>query len=225
MYEALTVFLERLNTTEYGDWIVDKENDGSAEHPIQFPFVAYRRVVREFQSAVYDFLDQHEELELTRYSEILKEANIEWGALSMKNADVSSLDGKTVVALLVGAIRAERFCDGALLDFFEDGSIVKWLSRLKEIDEGDLRMKHYRIFVSEAGGFRDSTKYEYVAEFAAKKAAANYVQYMFGKKRYGGKDIIIKVVDSSTFDPKDGRVDGVITAIGEELHVEEYEFL
>ena len=116
----------------------------------------------------------------------------------MKNADVSSLDGKTVVALLVGAIRAERFCDGALLDFFEDGSIVKWLSRLKEIDEGDLRMKHYRIFVSEAGGFRDSTKYEYVAEFAAKKAAANYVQYMFGKKRYGGKDIIIWISSIST---------------------------
>lgn len=142
MYETLTGFLERLNSTEYGDWIIDKTNDGSPEHPKQFPFVSYRRVVREFQGAVYDFIDQHEEMELTRYSEILKAANIEWDSQSMKNADVSSLDGKAVVALLIGAIRAERFCDGALLDFFEDGSIKKWLSRLKEIDKGDLRLKY-----------------------------------------------------------------------------------
>ncbi len=47
---------------------------------------------------------------------------------------------------------------------------------------------------------------------------------MFGKKRYSGKDIIIKMVDANHFDTKDGRVDGVISSIGEELHVEEYEF-
>ena len=80
MYETLTGFLERLNSTEYGDWIIDKTNDGSPEHPKQFQFVSYRRVVREFQGAVYDFINQHEEMELTRYNEILKAANIEWDA-------------------------------------------------------------------------------------------------------------------------------------------------
>jgi hypothetical protein len=34
----------------------------------------------------------------------------------------------------MGAIRAERFCDGALLGFFKDGYILKWLKRLKDID-------------------------------------------------------------------------------------------
>jgi hypothetical protein len=53
----------------------------------------------------------------------------------MKNTDVSSLDGKCVVALLVGTVRAERFCDGVLLSFFKSGVIKKWLLRLKEIDE------------------------------------------------------------------------------------------
>ena len=38
--------------------------------------------------------------------------------------------------LLWGAVRAERFCDGALLDFFESGSVLKWLEWLKTIDEG-----------------------------------------------------------------------------------------
>jgi hypothetical protein len=49
---------------------------------------------------------------------------------------VSDLDGQAVMALLLGAVRAERFCDGALLGFFEDGSIRRWLLRLREIDNG-----------------------------------------------------------------------------------------
>lgn len=86
-------------------------------------------------------------------------------------------------------------------------------------------MHHYRIFISEAGGFRNSANYEFVAEFSDKKMTANYVQYMGGKKRYGGKDIIIKEVDADGFSAKDGHVDGLISAIGEELHVEEFEFV
>ena len=225
MFEDLTVYLPKFQDTSFGDWIIDRENDGSPEHPKQFPFVAYGRVVAEFEETVYRFLDQHKEMELTRYGEILEKASIEWGSDSMSNADVSSLDGQTVMALLVGAIRAERFCDGALLGFCKDGSITKWLSRLKEIDKGASTMQHYRIFISEAGGFRDSSKYEFVAEFPTQKAAINYVRYMGGKKRYGGKDIIIKVIDLDGFSAKDGRVDGVISSLGEELHVEKCDFV
>ena len=54
----------------------------------------------------------------------------------MSEADVSNADGKLVMALLVGALRADRFCEGALLGFLKDGSVARWLERLKEIDEG-----------------------------------------------------------------------------------------
>ena len=53
----------------------------------------------------------------------------------MSTADVSSLDGQTIMALIMGVVRAERFCDGELLEFFKDGSIEKWLQRLQQIDE------------------------------------------------------------------------------------------
>ena len=53
----------------------------------------------------------------------------------MSEADVSSLDGQCIMALIMGAVRAERFCDGALLRFFREGCIRKWLERLKEIDD------------------------------------------------------------------------------------------
>jgi hypothetical protein len=51
----------------------------------------------------------------------------------MSDADVSKLDAQCIMALIMGAVRAERFCDGALLGFFKDGSIQKWLERLKEL--------------------------------------------------------------------------------------------
>jgi hypothetical protein len=53
----------------------------------------------------------------------------------MSEADVSGADVTCVLALLVGAVRAERFCDGALLRFFREGCIRRWLERLKEIDD------------------------------------------------------------------------------------------
>ena len=136
MYESLTSLLPKLHGAEFGEWIVDRENDGSPEHPIQFPFVVYGRAVTDLENAIYRFIDDHREMELTRYGDILEKANIKWDAQSMKHADVSALDGRTVMALLVGAVRAERFCDGALLAFCEDGSVAKWLQRLKELDEG-----------------------------------------------------------------------------------------
>ena len=49
--------------------------------------------------------------------------------------------------------------------------------------------------------------------------------YMFGKSRYGGKDIIIKAVNVDGYDPQYGKVDGVVSSLGEELNVDDYEFV
>jgi len=137
MYEQLTAFLPQLHKGQYGDWIIDRENDGSPEHPIQFPYVNYDRTVDEFVDVVYHFIEGYPEMELKNYSEILEQANIQWSSDSMMNADETALDGKTVVALILGAIRAERFCDGALLGFCKDGCIQRWLARLKAIDDAE----------------------------------------------------------------------------------------
>ena len=134
MYEQITAFLPKLKEQPQGEWIIDHVNDGTPEHPKQFPFVGYSRAVHEFEDTVYQFVDDHKEMQLTNYSGILEKVNVKWGLDSMKNADVSSYDGTTVMALIVGAMRAERFCDGALLDFLESGSVQRWLARLIEID-------------------------------------------------------------------------------------------
>ena len=52
----------------------------------------------------------------------------------MTDAPAESLDAECILALLLGAVRADRFSDGALLSFIRNGSIEKWLLRLKELD-------------------------------------------------------------------------------------------
>ncbi len=134
-FTVLTKYINELQEVEvFGEWVIDQENDGSSERPIQFPFVNFSRVSDSFVEEFYKFSESHPEYELQRYGEILEKNGIEWDNKQMRKADVDKLDEQAILALMMGAIRAERFCDGALLGFFEDGYMLKWLKRLKEID-------------------------------------------------------------------------------------------
>ena len=94
----------------------------------------YGRAVTKVEQAIYAFADEHPEYELPQYANILERNGLEWSGRTMSEADVSQLDGQAVMALLLGAVRADRFCDGALIGFFEDGSVRRWIARLREID-------------------------------------------------------------------------------------------
>ena len=133
MYESLTRLIPGL-IEEYGTLIVDNESKGTMDDPIRMPFVDYSPAVTELMKAVYAFKAEHPDFELTKYEEILSSNGLEWSRRSMSEADVSDADGKLIMALLMGAIRAERFSEGTLLGFCEDGSVLRWLKRLQEID-------------------------------------------------------------------------------------------
>lgn len=135
-FENLIKYLRLLEDDTIGTWFIDRKNDGTPEHPIQMPFVNYTEMVHHFIDDVYDFNENNKDFGLNRYHDILEKHGLEWGSKSMSEADVSSLDAQCIMALIIGAVRAERFCDGALLSFFKNGSIRKWLTRLKEIDGG-----------------------------------------------------------------------------------------
>ncbi|WP_081844068.1 DUF6508 domain-containing protein [[Clostridium] aminophilum] len=64
-------------------------------------------------------------MEFHNYGAILESNGLEWDIRSMQEADVSNLDAQAILALLLGAVRAERFCDGALLEFLESGAILR----------------------------------------------------------------------------------------------------
>lgn len=73
IYKSLTDFLPMLEDDKIGDWVIDRVNDGTPEHPIQMPFVNYSRIVREVENAIYDFEQMHPEYGLNRYSRALSE--------------------------------------------------------------------------------------------------------------------------------------------------------
>lgn len=131
---TLTKYISMIPSNRIGEWIIERENDGTLEQPIQMPHVDYSQIVRNFINDVYTFEENNKYMELTRYGDILRDNGLEWDSESMKNADVSELNAPCVLALIMGAVRAERFCDGALLDFFKSGYILKWLERLNNIE-------------------------------------------------------------------------------------------
>lgn len=134
-FDILTKYIPMMiQTDSFGEWVIDNENDGTLEHLIQMPFVDYSEMVDNFINDVYAFEESNKDMELTRYGDILKDNGLEWDSESMKNVDISSLNAQCVLALIMGAVRAERFCDGALLDFFKSGCILNWLDRLKNIE-------------------------------------------------------------------------------------------
>lgn len=134
-FETLTKYIPLIEQDEIGHWHIDRENDGTLEHPIQFPFVVFSEMSSRFVDDICAFVEKYPEWELTHYGQILEENGLNWNIESMSGAIVDDLDPRCVCALLVGAVRAERFCDGALMEFFKNGSISRWLNRLKEIDE------------------------------------------------------------------------------------------
>ena len=134
-YSALTKYINLLKNDNAGEWICDKENDGSSERPIHVPFVSYSIAVNTLADDIYKFAKESDEIVPSKYAEIIQANGIEWGYDSMMKADASELDAQCILALLIASLRAERFCYGALLGFIESGSVIRWLKRLQELDE------------------------------------------------------------------------------------------
>ena len=118
-----------------GKWVVDTDNDGLLKHSIQMPFVDYSEIVRSFIDDVYFFEESNRNMILNRYEDILRKNHIDWTLESMTKADISNLNAQCILALIMGAIRAERFCEGFLLDLLNSGYIVNWLERLNSIEK------------------------------------------------------------------------------------------
>lgn len=132
-YSLLTDYIPKLQQEkEFGEWIIDTENDGTPEHPIHFPWINYCDMVCDFMDDVHRFVDQHEEMGLTNYHGVLEERGIDIG--EAKQADIENIDAISLCALIVANVRSERFCDGAILSSCKDGTLLKWLNKLQELD-------------------------------------------------------------------------------------------
>ena len=129
MYEALTAYISKFSKIRFGTRMIweDYETFFDGTPP--------------FWEDLYRFLDTHPELKIMDYRAFLEKKHIKFEYDSMNNADVSTLDGKTVLTLIVAASRAEHLCEGALQKFIRAGCIKRWLMRLKAIDEENAKSR------------------------------------------------------------------------------------
>ena len=133
-FQSLTKYLSLLENDPIGTW-VNPNKDKAPDAPRELPYVRYTEMVIHFVEDVYAFSANNRDFGLNNYIGILKKNGLKWGSVPMSNSDVSVLDAQCVMALLLGAVNAERFSDGALASHFKRGNIRRWLTRLKEFDD------------------------------------------------------------------------------------------
>ena len=83
-FEILTQYIPQLKGDKFGEWIIDRENDGTEEYPIQMPFVSYSQIVDSFIDSVYQFIESNKDMQLDRYGDILTENGLEWNCRTMQ---------------------------------------------------------------------------------------------------------------------------------------------
>ena len=54
-FDVLTKYIPLIQGDIIGECVVDKESDGTAENPIQIPFVSYSEMVSNFVDDFYSF--------------------------------------------------------------------------------------------------------------------------------------------------------------------------
>ena len=126
-YEKLTQYIGKLNP---GKWMPDPQpGDGTDENPYIMPFVDYDEIVMAYYQDVYKVI---EELNID-YAAILEKTGMD-KVQNLEEYDISGADGEILLCLLLHIIRRDRFCEGYLNRFIQNGMIEKWLKRLNEID-------------------------------------------------------------------------------------------
>jgi hypothetical protein len=61
-FDILVKYIPMIQADSIGKWVVDKENDGTPEHPIQMPFVDYSEMVHNFIDDVYAFEESNKDV-------------------------------------------------------------------------------------------------------------------------------------------------------------------
>lgn len=125
MYEKLTKYIPMLESKEYG---VKSHGMGGSD---------YNKPLQNMIDAIFELVNPEKD-----YNGMLEKAagvdamDITMGGI--EQIDTSMLDGDTVFSLIYFIVLMEKTNGGLILRFCKNGCFLKWLKRLKEIDEGEV---------------------------------------------------------------------------------------
>lgn len=143
--KALT-YLDRELRTIYDEWIAFAPNSSShfkllTKYIGRFPDCT---MIDNGTVQFWDYFPYSEfesewinsDFPCTDYGEFLAEMDIVLNYDQISSRRVDDLNAKQVLALITSAFRNEHFDNGVIVEYFRSGAMLRWLKRLKEIDEG-----------------------------------------------------------------------------------------
>lgn len=152
-YEALTRLIPEMEKDIYGEWNFEKKGEGTKENPYTMPHVSFSPAVYSLLSELAQIEREHPEYEFRKYGEYLigkgyiKKIAGAFPINDLKSVSVELLNDEDILMMIYAVQRADRFCEGILLGFLKDGTILKWLRRLLEFDclDIDIEIKNASI--------------------------------------------------------------------------------
>lgn len=155
-FQSLTKYIKLFENDSFGKWQGGEEKDGV----ITMPYVSYTAVVIEFIHEIHDFAKNNNQYEMHGYRDVLERKGIK-----VQDCDVDNVDAQTILCMMMSVVRADRFAEGTLIHYLQEGYFDKWLKRLKEIDM--LTMDKVRIL--HAADFHLGTNLSSLGELAAQR--------------------------------------------------------
>ena len=128
MYEKVTAYLGKLKPAHWK--YPENQGDGSDEHPYIAGWPEYDEITSEFMHRMYDFVPNGGQ----NYDEVIYKATGLDCHEDLTKADVSKIDGDTILFMIFSMIRGERFSDGLFGSYVANGTIDRMLKRLEELD-------------------------------------------------------------------------------------------
>lgn len=131
-HKILTDYIKELTNIEYGKW---SSGETDSDDTMVMPSVSYNSAVYRFLFDFELFIAKKTDIIHHNYEDVLKQAKIKNNIQDFYNTDINILSSDVILAMIIGILRKDRFCEGILLEAFDNGIILKWLKRIKEIDK------------------------------------------------------------------------------------------
>ena len=138
IFRVLTKYIDKFAEMERSE---ERANGSVRVHEGETAATQFSGSITVFEDEFYAFTKEYPAYHLANYADILESHGLEWSERGVSAADVGKIDAQSVFALITGAVRAEHLCGGVLKTFFENGAMLKWLQRLREIDAASHEQK------------------------------------------------------------------------------------
>lgn len=127
-YESITKYLPKFAEGDFGY---------EPEQPTMGDVFRFREWVNDFLADYHKLMQNYKKADLTHYPSLMPDPG---------SRPVETYTEVEAMATIIGAIRAERFCDGALSGAMQDGLIEGCLRVLEKADNGGSEAPEKRCF-------------------------------------------------------------------------------